>query len=452
MATKLPLEGIRVLDASIVYAGPYAGMLLGAMGAEVIKIEAIQRPDQVRGAGLGLGVPDNKPEGNFWNQGAIINATNRNKKDLTLDLTNPRGIELFKELVKVSDIFLQNFTPRVVKNFGLTYDVLSAINPSLIMLSSCGYGATGPYSDYRAMGMSMEGAIGLLYITGYENGQPSRARVAFTDFQAARYNTLAMLIALQHRRKTGRGQHIDMAQYEAGTWWIGPAILDYTMNGRVQDRTGNKHPFMAPHGCYRCRGSDNWVTIAVGSDDEWKALCETFEQPALANDPRFADSLSRLKHQDELDAIINEWTSPRDQNEVMNLLQSKGVAAGAVLNAKGVLSDPHLKARNMWEKVTHRPEATNVGTRIFPRMPWVSKKIDFPPSTPAPVLGQDNYEILNGILGLTDDQINQLESDAVIGTVPPDAIAPRVAPVELMIQQGLIEEFDPNYMEVLGLK
>ncbi len=452
MAKKLPLEGIRVLDASIIYAGPYAGMLLASMGAEVIKIEAIQRPDQMRGAGLGLGVPDNKPEGNFWNQSAVLNATNRNKKDLTLDLTNPKGIDLFKELVKVSDVVLQNFTPRVMKNFGLGYEVLSSLNPSLIMLSSCGYGATGPYSDYRAMGMSMEGAIGLLYLTGYQDGPPVRARVAFTDFQAARYNTLAILIALQNRRRTGRGQHIDMAQYECGTWWVGPAILDYTMNGRVQERTGNRHPFMAPHGCYRCQGSDNWVTIAAGNDEEWNSLCETMEQPTLADDPRFADSLSRLKHQDELDTIINEWTSQRDQNEVMNLLQSKGVAAGAVLNAKGVLSDPHLKARNMWERVTHLPEATNVGTRIFPRMPWVSKNIDFPPSAPAPTLGQHNREVLQGILGLTDDQIKELEEEAIIGTVPPNAAPPRVAPVELMKEQGLIEEFDPNYMEVLGLK
>jgi len=452
MTKRLPLEGFRILDMSIIYAGPYSGMLLGAMGAEVIKVEAIQRPDQTRAAGLGLGVPDNRPEGNFWNQGAIYNSTNRNKKDLTLDLTNPKGIELLKELVKVSDVLLQNFTPRVMKNFGLGYDVLSSINPSLVMLSSCGYGATGPYSDYRAMGMGMEGAIGLLYLTGYQGGPPVRARVAFTDFQAARYNTIAILIALQNRRRTGKGQHIDMAQYECGTWWVGPAILDYTMNGRVQERMGNRHAFMAPHGCYKCRGGDNWVTMAVGSDEEWNALCEAMGQPSLARDERFADPLGRLKHQDELDAIISEWMSQRDQYEVMNLLQSKGIASGAVLNAKGVLSDPHLKARNMWERIAHPPESTNVGTRIYPRMPWVSENIDFPQSTPAPTLGQHNREILNGILGLTDGQIRELEEKAIIGTVPPNAVAPRVAPVELMKEQGLIEEFDPNYMEVLGLK
>ena len=449
---KLPLEGIRILDLSIIYAGPYAAMLLGAMGAEVIKIEAIQRPDTVRGTGLNMSVPNNKPEGNFWNQSAILNATNRNKKGLTLDLNNPKGKELLKELVKVSDVVMQNFTPRVMTNFGLEYDTLASINPNLIMLSSCGYGSTGPYANYRAMGMSMEGAIGLLNITGYEDGPPVRARVAFTDFQAARYGALALLLAIQHRRHTGRGQHIDLAQYECGAWWVGPALMDYSMNGREQERMGNRHPFMAPHGCYRCTGDDKWVTIAVGTDEEWIGLCEAIGQPSLAHDQRFAYPASRLKHQDELDSIINDWTSQHDQYEVMHLLQSKGIASGPVLTSKGVLTDPHLRARNFWDKLTSPEEATNVGTRLYPGMPWLAKKGPPPQSIPAPTLGQHNREILTGLLGLTEEDVRELEAESIIGTEVVDVPTPVPPSIENMKEQGLIQEHDPNFMEALGLK
>jgi crotonobetainyl-CoA:carnitine CoA-transferase CaiB-like acyl-CoA transferase len=288
-------------------------------------------------------------------------------------------------------------------------------------------------------------------MTGYEDGPPVRARVAFTDFQAARYGALALLLAIQHRRRTARGQHIDLAQYECGAWWVGPALMDYFMNGRVQGRMGNRHHVMAPHGCYRCAGDDKWVTLAVGSDEEWKGLCEAMDQPSLAQDDRFTYPASRLKHQDELDSIINDWTSAHDQYEVMHLLQSKGVASGPVLNSKGVLTDPHLKARNFWDRLTSPEEATNVGTRLYPRMPWLAKKAPPPQSIPAPTLGQHNREILTGILGLSDEDLRELEAEGIIGTEVVGVPTPVPPSIENMKEQGLIQEHDGNFMEVLGL-
>ena len=449
---KLPLEGIRIVDLTKVYAGPYASLLLASMGAEVIKIEPSTSADTVRGTGLSLGVPDNKPTGNFWNQSANFNATNRSKKALALDLRGDRGKELLKELVKTSDVVMENFTPRVMRNFGLEYEVLAAINPRIVMLSSCGYGATGPYSNYRAMGMSMEGAIGLINITGYEDVPPIRATVAYTDFQAGRWGAIALLMALQNRRRTGKGQHVDLAQYECGAWWVGPALMDYSMNGRVQGRMGNRHPYRVPQGCYRCTGDDKWVTISVGTDEEWVALCETMGQPSLAQDQRFADPINRRKHHDELDGFINEWTSQHDQYEVMHLLQGRGVASGPVLTNKGVLTDPHLKDRGFWEMVTSPEEATNVGTRVYPKMPWISKKSPTPPSTPAPTMGQHNQEVLTGILGLSAEEVVALEADGTISTSLADVPIPVNPPVETLIERGMIQEYDPDFMEVLGLK
>lgn len=447
---NLPLEGIRIIDLTKVYAGPYASLMLASMGAEVIKIEPSTSADTVRGTGLSLGVPDNKPSGNFWNQSANFNATNRNKKALALDLRSDRGKELFKELVKISDVVMENYTPRVMRNFGLQYEVLAEINPRIVMLSSCGYGATGPYSNYRAMGMSMEGAIGLLNLTGYEDVPPIRATVAYTDFQAGRWGALALLLGLQNRRRTGKGQHIDLAQYECGIWWAGPALMDYSMNRRVQGRMGNRHPYRFPQGCYNCIGDDKWVAISVGTDEEWVALCEVMGQPSLAQEPRFADPLSRSKHHDELDVIINSWTSQHDQYEVMHLLQARGVPSGPVLTNKGVLTDPHLKARGFWEKITSPEEATNVGTRVYPKMPWIPKKTPIAPSTPAPTMGQHNYDVLNGILGLNEEEIAALEVDGTIANSLDDVPMPVNPSIEALIDRGMIQEYDPNFMEVLG--
>ncbi|MGQ9677262.1 MAG: CaiB/BaiF CoA transferase family protein, partial [Chloroflexota bacterium] len=299
---SLPLEGIRVLDFGVAVAGPFCTRMLADMGAEVIKAESLTRLD----IGRGLMFPDHKLPKRFWDDNGVYNTQNYNKLGLGINLTKPKGLELFAELVKKCDVVVTNFTTKVVRRFGLDYETLRKVKPDIILLTSSGFGHTGPWAEYASIGTSLEPMCGHPSLTGYVDGPPLQGPGAYPDMPGALNGAIAILAALEYRRRTGKGQWIDLAQYQTGVCTIGEAVLDYIANGRVQDRMGNRHPHMAPHGVYRCAGNDNWVAIAVSNDEEWRALCAAMGQPALAEDERFHDSLSRLEHQDELDQIIEE--------------------------------------------------------------------------------------------------------------------------------------------------
>jgi len=322
------------------------------------------------------------------------------------------------------------------------------------MLSSTGYGHTGPWRDYVVYGWALE-PMTISHLTGYSNGPPLATAVPYTDIPAALYGALSILAAVEHHRRTGQGQWIDLSQYEVGVCAVGEAVLDYTMNGNVQTRTGNRHPVMAPHNCYRCRGKDKWITIAVSNDKEWQALCSVMDNSSLIKDRRFADAEQRKENENELDRLIEEWTVKHDNMELMDVLQKAGVRAGAVLTNKELLLNRHLKER----KFFHKAVSPAAGARFYPG-PWFNlSKTPGSIRKAAPNLGQDNQKVLTEILGLSKEEIFELEKNDIIGTMPPwkseeerEKAAPKTIPLDLQAQLGLIADYDDDFYEILQLE
>lgn len=415
--TKLPLEGVRAIDAGEVLAGAHPTTLLGDMGAEVIKVEAIQRYQSVRG-GIGTGVnmyPNGEPGEHPWNRAAGHNHINRNKMGITLDLNHPRGVEIFKSLVAISDIVTENFRTGVMEKFGLDYPDLVKVNPSIILVSLPGFGRTGPYATYASMGTSNDGASGHTALRGYIGDDLSKTQgVVHPDGVASLNGAVAALIAYYYRLRTGKGQHVDLAQTEVTMTHLGEAIMDYTMNGRVQKPQGNRHPYYAPHGCYPCRGNDQWVVIAVTTDEEWASLARLMGDPEWTRDPRFADSMSRWNNQDELNSRIGQWTSRYEKHQAMELMQKAGISAGSVMTMKDIYNDPHISARGYLENVTHK----EAGTHLSPGISWKMSKTPGWIRMPGPCLGEHNEYVLGELLGLTQEDIQELEKAQVIGYEP----------------------------------
>lgn len=402
--SKLPMEGIRICDLSTIWSGPFCTAYLGGMGAEVIKIESIQRPDSFR---FGTSIFDK-----CWEIYGPWNCTNVNKYGLTLDLSKPRGVELLKKLVSVSDVVIENFTTRVMKNFNLTYQILCKIRPDLIMVSVPGYGTTGPWQDHAGYGIAFEQTAGLAHITGYPDGPPQNIGGA-ADPIVGMHAAFAILIALEHRRRTGEGQFIDVSQIETLTCLLGVPIMDYDINHRVWGRLGNKDPATAPHGLYPCKGDDTWLAIAISSEDEWKALCLAMGNAELANDERFLSPSNRFKNQDVLDKLIAKWTLEHDYYEAMTILQKAGVPAGAVVSPETLHQEPHFKDRGFFQELSR----DIVGKQLYPSWPFRFSETPIE-MRPAPKLGEHNKYILNSILGLSEVDIEGLENEKIIGNKP----------------------------------
>ncbi|MBI4493104.1 MAG: CoA transferase [Chloroflexi bacterium] len=404
---QLPFAGIRVLDMSQGWAGPLCGMLLADMGAEVITLEAVQRVDWWRGVYHRPGTR----EDHGWEKSSHFVPVNRNKLDLTLDLTRPRGRGLVKELIRLSDVLIENFTIRVMKNFGLEYRDVSALKPDLIMVSLPGFGMSGPWKDYAAYGQTTESMAGLVALCGYEGGSPTLQSISYGDPVAGLNAATAVMMALFHRRRTGQGQHIEVAQVEALIPHLGGPIMDWFLNRRIWPRIGNRSRWMVPHGCYPAAGHDQWVVLGVASDAEWRALCEALGQPELAEDPRFTIPSQRRRHHDALDAIIAEWTCGLDKHEVARRLQAAGVAAGAVQDAPDLLADPQLAAREFFFEIERR----YVGRHRYPGPTARLSRTPAQVRQPAPLLGEHNELVLRDLLGLSESEIEELKRDRIIG-------------------------------------
>jgi crotonobetainyl-CoA:carnitine CoA-transferase CaiB-like acyl-CoA transferase len=326
------------------------------------------------------------------------------------------------------------------------------------MLSLSGFGQSGPWANWVAYGWMLEYVSGVTPITGYEDSPPKKIGLPYTDPWSGVFGAGAILMALHYRSRTGKGQYIDLSQYDAGASLIPDAIIDYVMNGRVWGRTGNRHPSMAPHGCYPCQGDDNWVVISVGSDEEWNSLGKALGNPPWIKDERFATPLGRLENQDELNKLIGVWTIERDHYQVMHILQEGDVAAGAVLNGKELLLEPHLKERGFWDIVDHRI----IGRRPYPR--FIPGRFSEWPSAgkalkPAPTLGEDNERILVDLLGMSKEEVVKLEKEQIIGTNPMVGyVAPEVVrevarrTLESHLRVGTIARVEPDYREQLGLR
>lgn len=407
--SELPLHKIRVTDVTNSWAGPYATGFLAGLGAEVIKVESVQRLDPWRGGGTGRGTDD------FWEKSPLFNSVNTDKLSITLDLTRPQGTGIFKRLVKISDIVAENYTPRVMKNFGLSYEDLRKVNPSIIMLSMPAYGTTGPWKDYPGFAALFEQMSGMPQLTGYPDGPPRMTDWGFADIIGGVHGRVALMFALLYRQRTGKGQFIDLSQVEAGTSVLGDATVEYSMNKRIRPRRGNRHPSMAPHGYYRCKGDDFWVGIAVSSDEEWRSFCTAIGSPEWTSAERFSASPGRRRNQDELDKLVEAWTLKHDHYEVMNGLQQAGVAAAVIPTGPELLRDPHLQDRGMFQVI----DREFVGLHPYPKTIPMRLSQSYPGiRMPAPTLGEHNDYVLGELLGISREEIDKLAEDGIIGTRP----------------------------------
>jgi crotonobetainyl-CoA:carnitine CoA-transferase CaiB-like acyl-CoA transferase len=436
-----PLAGVRVIDASRVWAMPLATGLLADMGAEVIKVEVPTYLD-TRQAEPFL---HNDPSERFWERSGIFNSLNRGKQSVTLNLATDEGKRLFRELVATADVLVENNRPGVLARHGLDYEALRAVRPDLIMLSNSGYGQTGPWRSYGAIALSLEPTTGLAHYTGYPGGPPVRWSW-FTDFPACLTAVFAICGALYHRNRTGEGQFIDLAMYEVGVSLLGEELLDFLLNGVDRPRIGNRHPTHAPHGCYPCRGEDAWVTIAVTDEQEWRALCAVMGRPDLADDPRFATAAARKAHENELDRLIAAWTGTRDRYEIMHRLQAAGIAAGVVQTTRDLFADPQLAARGFFEWVDHSDRDPLLGVRPYVGRPWRLSRTPGGIRRRAPGLGEHNRTVLVDLLGQPDEALAAWTERGVIGEEPAEGTpVPEVTSPEERMAQGRWAAWDPEF-------
>ena len=397
------LEGIRIVDFTRYAAGPQITLTLALMGAEVIRVESRVEMDHFR-----------RPESavSYGSQRAAndcFNTLNLNKLSVTLNLKTARGLELARKLVAISDVAVDNFRPGVMDRLGLGYNVLKVIKPDIIMLSASSHGAVGPEKAYSAYAVTFGPLGGVSHLTGYEGGSPAVTRSS-ADLRPGTAAAFAILAALNYHEASGEGQFIDFSAREAISCSIGEAIMDYTMNGRVRTRHGNRDDILAPNNCYRCKGDDRWISISISNDEEWKALVAAMGSPEWANDAKFADQFRRWHNQDEIDKHIAEWTLNYTDYELMHMLQKAGVAAMPAFDSKEMFTDPHCRERNAFVPTEHPTEG-----RLYAVAPsWKFSETTAQVTKAAPQLGEDNDYVLRELLGLSQKDIDKLTNDGVL--------------------------------------
>jgi crotonobetainyl-CoA:carnitine CoA-transferase CaiB-like acyl-CoA transferase len=418
------LEGYRILGLTSQWAGPMALRPLAELGAEVIKIEATRRPDPTRGPKQGhptrRDYPEDDPGADPWNRATRFNDRNLAMMGLAIDLTTTDGKNIFMDLVRQSDVVVENFSPRVMRNWGLEYATLRAVKPDIVMVSMPGFGHGGPWQDYVSYGPTLEYISGLSSLTGYDPEDARLTGIIAPDPLSALHGTAAVLSGLHYRNSSGEGSYLELAQLESTLCLIGDKLLHAETTGTNATPMGNKHPQFAPHGAYPCRGAvgaeDAWVTIAVTSDEEWQRLSDIAGQ-SLALE-QFTTMAGRKAHEAELDQLIAAWTRRLDKYHVTHLLQRAGIAAAPVLTSREHFGDPQVLDRQMLVPVDH----PSTGLRTYLAMAWRD------PATvangaarsvrAAPTLGQHNRHILHDILGMSVEAIDQLAAHGVIGTEP----------------------------------
>jgi crotonobetainyl-CoA:carnitine CoA-transferase CaiB-like acyl-CoA transferase len=404
----LPLEGLRILDLSMFFAGPVCAQIAADAGADVIKVESIQRIDGWRGSATTSSgaAPD-------FESSPYFNWVNRNKRDITLNLTDVRGRDIVKTLVREADVLIENYTPRVMARFGLDYATLRAINPHLIMISLSGFGATGSWKDYVAFGMSTEQFAGFTHLTGYADDEPMFTGTTGGDLYSGVLGATAVLSALYFRKRTGEGQHIDFSQIEACNLYVGDVMTGWSLAKHDPGRVGNAHGVHAPQGIYPCRDG-GWIGITCAGDAQWQQLAHLVGRDDLIAEHGLTSASGRRAARERLDAVIADWTRHHTHMELMHLLQQAGVTAGAVMNGPELLADPHLQARGAFI----RQERPGLGTHHYPGQPYHFANTQPPPTQRAPMLGEHNSEVLTTLAGLSEDDIVPLIVDDVVGTVP----------------------------------
>lgn len=412
-AERPPLQGVRVVDLTMGWAGPLASRTLADFGAEIIKVESTAYPDWWRGANF----TEQFYRERLYEKNSNFNLMNRNKLGITVDLTRSEGRQLLLALVERADAVIENYSAEVLPKLGLDYETLRAVNPRLVMLSMPAFGLGNAWSNTRAYGGTLEQASGLPLHTGHPDGPPAMTSYAYGDPIGGFNAGAAMLLALFAQQATGRGRHINLSQVEAMLPLAAPFVLEQSISGTVAPRQGNRHPVHAPHGCYRCAGEDAWIVLSVG-DAQWLALCGAIGRDDLAADAQLAGASGRRAQHDRIDAAITSWSMQHDAEDAMRLLQQAGVAAGVVRPMSQVLQDPHLLARGFWTEV----ERAHVG-RYLASTPWFRAASEpLPTRNVAPTLGEHTEQVLTRVLGLHPEQILALERQGITGrTAQPKA-------------------------------
>jgi len=405
MTKALPLSNVRVANFGWVWAGPVVGQTLGFLGAEVYKVESRTRIDLTRTLPpFGEGIRDP-------NRSLSNHACWAGNGSITLNLKKPEALDLALQFVATCDVVIENFGPGVMKNLGLGYEALCNVKPDIVMFSMPAAGLYGPLKDVRTYGLSLTSITGLDSLVGYKNGPPIPVENAFSDPYNGIMGAFAVLTALTYRDRTGKGQHVDYSQAEAVMQMVGPAYMDYVLNRRVAGPLGNEHPcgVGAPHGVFPCAGDDRWISIAVLSEEEWRALVAAMNAPDWTAAVDFADAASRVRNSDALHEKLAAWTRGHDDRELAELLQSRGVAATPVLNVADLLEDPHYRARGTFVEVTHP-----LGFRETIYGAYVKTSAAPAAVRPGPVIGQDNEHVFKELLGIAPDQYDRLVADSVI--------------------------------------
>ncbi|MCW2602660.1 MAG: Benzylsuccinate CoA-transferase BbsF subunit [Pseudonocardiales bacterium] len=410
-------NGVKIWDVAWVGVGPLTTRYLADYGATVVHTETVKNPDVLRLAGPfrnGVKGIDNSH---------FFGGFNTSKLGLGLNYTAPRGKEIAHRLAVWADIVVESFSPGVMAKFGLTYDALREINPQLIMLSTSMNGQTGPRSKFAGFGTVMAAMAGFSEVTGWPDRNPGSPYGAYTDFVAQRLCATALIAALDHRRRTGHGQYIDLSQYEGSLQWNAPTMLDFAVNGRIATRMGNRHTSCAPHGIYPSQpedGRERWVAIAVETDEEWRTLVELMGSPAWASDPIYATLRGRKQHEDQLDAHLSAWTAQQRNIETFYLLQPR-VAAAPVNDARDVINDPQVRYRQYLRPLEH----TVMGTTLYEGNQAEMSVTPAVMTKAAPCLGENTRDVLSGMLGYSDEEIDSLLADGSAEAYPvPDPFAP----------------------------
>jgi len=403
MEQRPPLEGIRVADFTWVWAGPFCTLQLAHLGAEVIRVETASRPCVTRM------IPP-WADGQFGvNRGGYFNQYNQGKLSLALDLKDPRAVGIAKELVATSDIVCENFSAGVMDRLGLGYAALREVKPDIIMIAMSGYGATGPEREFVSYGPAQVPLSGLSSLTGYAGRPPMHVGVSYGDPTGGLHGAFAVLAALWHRHRTGKGQFIDLSQLETTVAVLPEGTMDYTMNHTQPPRDGNRDPQMAPHGVFRCAGEQRWVAIAVRTDAEWERLARIIGHPELATQA-YRTLTARKSHEDDLEALVTAWTSGRSPEEVTRLLQEAGIPAFPSMSSKDLSADPHLGEAGFFVNLDH-PE---VGVRQHIGIPWRLNGSPCAVQRPAPCLGEHTNYVMTEVLNYSPDDVDRLKADGVL--------------------------------------
>lgn len=395
MNTKI-LSGLRVLDFTRVLAGPYATRMLSDFGAEIIKIQSKKTAT-----------------GADSNTSRYFNMWNRNKRSIALDLDYPEARELFLRLTALSDVVIENFSPRVMSNWRLTYERLKEVRHDLIMVSMSGMGQTGLWKDFIAFGPTIQALSGLTYLSSFSRSTPMGLGFAYADTIAGLYAAVAILAALEYRDEKGIGQYIDLSEYEALCTLLGPTFLDTFANHREVVPQGNYPEYIqaAPYGCYKCMGKDSWCVIAIFNDEEWQALSKAMGSPDWSRKEKFSSLPKRKKHAKELNQLLERWTTQYKAQELVDFLQETGVPCGAVQNAKDLAEDPQLMERDYFVQLQHPV----LGTTISDASPIKFAESSGPYWKAAPLLGEDNQYVYIELLGLTERELTSYIKRGIVG-------------------------------------